>query len=219
MRIRSVPLAAVKPGALLVGPQLIFADMGHQIDNMEGLSVHRAADGAMVLTLISDDNFSLLQRTVLLQFTLVGEYGGAAQLAAACLLLDDRALELAHACGASSSSLAFSRKASSPPRWSTVFSALAETRSLTERLERVGDQRDVQQVRQEPPFGLDVGVAHLVADQRHLPVRSQRRDMAKPLELTRRRRACEMSGLAMDRGRIVTAEKGVKASAAAMTRS
>ena len=44
--------------------------MGYQIDNMEGLSVHRAPDGALVLTLISDDNFSPLQRTVLLQFTL-----------------------------------------------------------------------------------------------------------------------------------------------------
>ena len=71
MRIRSVPLAAIKPGALVDGPELIFADMGHQIDNMEGLSVHRDADGALVLTLISDDNFSPLQRTLLLQFTLV----------------------------------------------------------------------------------------------------------------------------------------------------
>jgi hypothetical protein len=35
--------------------------------------VHRAGDGATVLTLISDDNFSPLQRTVLLQFTWVGE--------------------------------------------------------------------------------------------------------------------------------------------------
>jgi hypothetical protein len=70
MRIRRVPLARVAPGALLEGPDLIFADMGYQIDNMEGLSVHTAADGALVLTLISDDNFSPLQRTVLLQFTL-----------------------------------------------------------------------------------------------------------------------------------------------------
>ncbi len=73
MRIRSVPLAALKPGATVDGPELILADMAHQIDNMEGLSVHRAPDGALVLTLISDDNFSPLQRTVLLQFTLVGE--------------------------------------------------------------------------------------------------------------------------------------------------
>jgi hypothetical protein len=37
---------------------------------MEGLSVHRLPSGEIVLTLVSDDNFSALQRTVLLQFTL-----------------------------------------------------------------------------------------------------------------------------------------------------
>ena len=35
--------------------------------------MHRNADGDIVLTLISDDNFSILQRTLLLQFRLVGE--------------------------------------------------------------------------------------------------------------------------------------------------
>jgi hypothetical protein len=73
MRIRRLPVAAIKPGALVDGPVLIYADMGFQIDNMEGLSVHRAADGNLVLTLVSDDNFSLLQRTILLQFTLMEE--------------------------------------------------------------------------------------------------------------------------------------------------
>ena len=70
MRIRRVPLAELKAGATIDGPVLIEADMAFQIDNMEGLSVHRAADGALVLTLISDDNFSIIQRTLLLQFTL-----------------------------------------------------------------------------------------------------------------------------------------------------
>jgi len=70
MRIRSVPLASIRPGALVEGPELIFADMAHQIDNMEGLAVHRDPSGATVLTLVSDDNFSPLQRTLLLQFTL-----------------------------------------------------------------------------------------------------------------------------------------------------
>jgi hypothetical protein len=70
MRIRRVPLRDVRPGATIDGEALIEADMGYQIDNMEGLSVHRAADGALVLTLVSDDNFSFLQRTLLLQFTL-----------------------------------------------------------------------------------------------------------------------------------------------------
>ncbi len=73
MRIRRLALSQIRPGALLDGPELIFADMAYQIDNMEGISVHRSATGELVLTLISDDNFSALQRNVLLQFTLVGE--------------------------------------------------------------------------------------------------------------------------------------------------
>jgi hypothetical protein len=40
---------------------------------MEGIDVHRTARGETVLTLISDDNFSSIQRTVLLQFTLMSE--------------------------------------------------------------------------------------------------------------------------------------------------
>lgn len=71
MRIRRIAAADIKPGAALDGEVLIEAGMGQQIDNMEGLAVHTGADGAMVLTVVSDDNFNpLLQRTVLLQFTL-----------------------------------------------------------------------------------------------------------------------------------------------------
>ena len=73
MRIRRVPLAAIKPGALVDGPTLIEADLGYQIDNMEGIAVHRNAAGETVITLVSDDNFSVIQRNLLLQFTLVGE--------------------------------------------------------------------------------------------------------------------------------------------------
>jgi len=70
-RLRRLPLAAIAPGAVLDGPVLMEADLGYEIDNMEGLSVHRAANGDVVLTLVSDDNFSIIQRTILLQFTLV----------------------------------------------------------------------------------------------------------------------------------------------------
>ena len=73
IRLRRIAAAAIRPGALVDGPELLFADMGYQIDNMEGLGVHRNAEGDVVLTLISDDNFSILQRTLLLQFRLVGE--------------------------------------------------------------------------------------------------------------------------------------------------
>jgi len=71
MRIRRIPLGAIRPGAVVDGPVVMFADMGYEIDNMEGLSVHRDAAGGVVLTLISDDNFSPIQRTILLQFTLL----------------------------------------------------------------------------------------------------------------------------------------------------
>jgi hypothetical protein len=70
VRMRRIPLAEIKPGAVVDGPVLFEADLGYEIDNMEGLSVHRGAGGETVLTLISDDNFSPLQRTLLLQFTL-----------------------------------------------------------------------------------------------------------------------------------------------------
>jgi hypothetical protein len=71
MRMRRVPLTSVKPAAVLDGEVLISADYGYQIDNMEGIGVHRTAAGETVLTLVSDDNFSPIQRTILLQFTLV----------------------------------------------------------------------------------------------------------------------------------------------------
>lgn len=70
IRIRSIPLKSIVPGALVDGPALFAADLGHEIDNMEAIDAHVTADGETVLTLISDDNFSMLQRTLLLQFTL-----------------------------------------------------------------------------------------------------------------------------------------------------
>ena len=69
MRIRRVMLTGIQPGATVDGPVLIEADMGYQIDNMEAFRCI-VRDGALVLTLISDDNFSMIQRTLLLQFTL-----------------------------------------------------------------------------------------------------------------------------------------------------
>jgi hypothetical protein len=70
VRMRRLALGEIKPGAVVDGPILFDVDLGYEIDNMEGLSVHRSAGGETVLTLISDDNFSAVQRTLLLQFTL-----------------------------------------------------------------------------------------------------------------------------------------------------
>ena len=71
MRIRRVPLASIKPHAVVDGKNLIEADLGYEIDNMEGIGLHRNANGETILTLISDDNFLPFQRTLLLQFALV----------------------------------------------------------------------------------------------------------------------------------------------------
>jgi hypothetical protein len=73
MRIRRVSIADIKAGAVVDGKNLIEADLGYEIDNMEGIGVHRNANGETIITLVSDDNFLPFQRTLLLLFALVGE--------------------------------------------------------------------------------------------------------------------------------------------------
>jgi len=73
IRIRRIPLADLKSGAVVDGRSMIEADLAYEIDNMEGIALHRNAAGEAIITLVSDDNFSLIQRTLLLQFAVVGE--------------------------------------------------------------------------------------------------------------------------------------------------
>ena len=61
----------MKPGAVVDGPSIFEADLANEVDNMEGIDAHVTAEGETVLTIVSDDNFSPIQRTLLLQFTLV----------------------------------------------------------------------------------------------------------------------------------------------------
>lgn len=67
-RLRRIPLLSIAPGATLDGETLIEANMAYQVDNMEALSIHRAADGRVIFTLMSDNNFSVLQRNLVLRF-------------------------------------------------------------------------------------------------------------------------------------------------------
>jgi hypothetical protein len=73
MRLRRIRLADIRPGARVDGEILLVADSSHHIDNMEGLSIHRRADGAVILSLVSDDNFSAMQRSLFLQFRWMGD--------------------------------------------------------------------------------------------------------------------------------------------------
>ena len=71
MRLVKVDPRTIKPDALVEGTILMEADRGSVIDNMEGLAITKNEKGETILTLISDDNFSMLQQTVLLRFRLI----------------------------------------------------------------------------------------------------------------------------------------------------
>ncbi|MEB2847706.1 esterase-like activity of phytase family protein [Endobacterium cereale] len=70
MRIRRMDGDSLKPGALVDGEMLIEADMGQQIDNMEGIDVVAGPDGVPHLIVVSDDNHSIFQRNLMLEFRL-----------------------------------------------------------------------------------------------------------------------------------------------------
>jgi hypothetical protein len=71
IRIRRIALKSIQRGATVDGPAIFEGDLGHEVDNMEGIDAHVTPEGETVLTMISDDNFSMIQRTLLLQFTLI----------------------------------------------------------------------------------------------------------------------------------------------------
>ncbi len=73
MRIRRIPGDTIAVGATVDGEVLLDAGMTSQIDNMEGLAVSEDEAGRIILTLVSDDNYSVLQRTLILQFALAGD--------------------------------------------------------------------------------------------------------------------------------------------------
>lgn len=70
MRIRRIDADRLKPGAVIDGKMIMEAGFAHQIDNMEALAVHTSASGDTILTILSDDNRSILQRSLLLRFRL-----------------------------------------------------------------------------------------------------------------------------------------------------
>ncbi|MDN5926581.1 MAG: esterase-like activity of phytase family protein [Hyphomicrobiales bacterium] len=70
MQLRRIGGKTVRKGGLADGPVLFTADMSYQIDNMEGLDVWQRGDGALMVSIVSDDNQSLLQRNLYLEFRL-----------------------------------------------------------------------------------------------------------------------------------------------------
>ncbi|SDD33636.1 esterase-like activity of phytase family protein [Kordiimonas lacus] len=62
----------IRPGATLVGEELAHLAPPLTVDNLEGLEVGTGADGTTLVYMLSDDNFSSNQRTLLLMFALEG---------------------------------------------------------------------------------------------------------------------------------------------------
>ncbi|MGI9436482.1 MAG: esterase-like activity of phytase family protein, partial [Geminicoccaceae bacterium] len=69
-RIAAVSTADIKPDAHLEGETLAIFRWGDFGQNFEAIAARRAPDGRLLLYLLSDDNFSMLQQTLLLQLSL-----------------------------------------------------------------------------------------------------------------------------------------------------
>jgi hypothetical protein len=68
MRIRRLSVNDIRPGATVDGPVVLEDDHLFQIDNMEGMALRQLPSGGVLITLVSDNNHNLLQRTLVLQF-------------------------------------------------------------------------------------------------------------------------------------------------------
>lgn len=71
MRLRRIAGGDIRPGAVVDGRVIFEANANDQIDNMEGIDAFRAPDGTIHLILVSDDNHSILQRNLMLEFRLL----------------------------------------------------------------------------------------------------------------------------------------------------
>jgi hypothetical protein len=69
-RIARLAAESVHPKARLRGEELALIQPPLNVDNMEGLAVTMGSDGATYLYILSDDNYSRGQRTLLMKFRL-----------------------------------------------------------------------------------------------------------------------------------------------------
>lgn len=60
----------VRAGNTFSGAELAHLEPPLLVDNLEGLDVHRSADGSVIVYMVSDDNFNASQRTLLMTFRL-----------------------------------------------------------------------------------------------------------------------------------------------------
>lgn len=67
-RLSVIPAATLAPGARLAGAELAIVRSPLPVDNFEAAAARAAPDGSVLVYILSDDNFSDAERTLLLQF-------------------------------------------------------------------------------------------------------------------------------------------------------
>ena len=70
VRIARVPAAQLREGAIAQGREVARLDGRFTIDNFEGIATRTGPRGETLLYVISDDNFNIFQRTLLMVFAL-----------------------------------------------------------------------------------------------------------------------------------------------------
>lgn len=66
-RLRHIPASRIRAGSVMEADTLAVLAPPITVDNMEGLAVFREGDGYRLI-LVSDDNFNVLQRTIVMSF-------------------------------------------------------------------------------------------------------------------------------------------------------
>jgi hypothetical protein len=68
-RLTRVKADSLRPGAKLAGKELLKLEQPLAVENFEGIAVQQTSNGTMIF-IVSDDNYSRFQQTLLLQFLL-----------------------------------------------------------------------------------------------------------------------------------------------------
>jgi hypothetical protein len=70
-RVVEIPAKNIRPDATLIGEELARLVPPVTVDNMEGIAARKGDNGEFLIYLVSDDNFSKLQRTIVTMFELL----------------------------------------------------------------------------------------------------------------------------------------------------
>jgi hypothetical protein len=69
VRLKLLNASSLRPGAQLIGRELLSLEQPLAVENYEGIALQQTSKGTMIF-MVSDDNYSAFQQTLLLQFLL-----------------------------------------------------------------------------------------------------------------------------------------------------